>query len=1075
MRIEVLGPVRLSTEAGAHVEVAERHLRLLLASFAAAGEPVPADVLVDRLWHEELPAEPRKVLRAKLSRLRTALDRAEPGARALLRHTPAGYLLDLPSGSVDTDRFRESLERARRTEDAHERIRLLREVLAMWRGQPFGDIGDALWLAPVLAELRDLRGEAVELLARTLVEQGEPEGALSLIGAVIHEHPARERLVAAKMLALYRLDRQSEALESFEKLRHRLAEDLGADPGPHLSELHAQILRHDPALSARTEPKAVSGPEAEPGPAPEPEPPPERAPVAGARLALPAETVPLIGRRNEAVSLRRLLDAFRLVTLVGTGGVGKTRLAVHVARELAARPGQRIWFADLTEVLEQPQPAGSEAPVRPVSCEDIAAHVIAALDLPKRSLGVSDTDQLAAVLERRPVLLVLDNCEHLTAAAAEFVAGLLRRSGEVRVLATSREPLGLPEEQLCQLDTLGTEPPGPGELSAAAEFFLRRAQAGDPDFRLDAATAPAVQELCRRLDGLPLALELAAARLRGISAAELLERLDDRLRLLARPGGGVPPRQQTLRGTIEWSWSLLDARQRTVLRRLAVHPGSLSLDAAEAVCGDGPDRRDGAVSAGQVARTLLDLVERSMVVSVPTPTGTRYRLLESIAAFAAEKLEEAGERDVAARRHLDFHLRLVREADAHLRGPGQRRWLNRLAAERTQLRHAFDEAVRTADGGSAVALSLAGFWQQWILGCHDALAEELDAAVALPGPRDDRHAAATVLSVCMHALEQPAGLALRIAAGLERCGDGLARARVQWFAGASLLATGAREAGESHVEAALGVLLAEGEDWEAAVAASQRDWFRIALCGEAPHGLPDGRDPEELLLGIGDGWGTVQALSVRHRAAEVAGDHREAAAVARRALGTALEFELWAEASDWHSACAIAAVRAGDLTRAAEHLERARAAARGSAYAHGERAAELAEAMLVRRLGDLDRAAACLDGWLLGAGMEASADPVTRLEQGFLAVERGDRRSAERALGALGTALGPSPSVAMSAAALELAAGVRALRGDGAGAAEALDRAAALRESSGAEPSVAAGWDIARVRTLVDALDLARS
>ncbi|MEU6700485.1 BTAD domain-containing putative transcriptional regulator [Pseudonocardia sp. NPDC046786] len=276
MRIDVLGAVRLSTDEGAVVEVAERHLRLLLASLVAAnGEPVSADTLSDRLWDGDLPVNPKKVLQAKLSRLRTVLDQARPGSRELLTHTPGGYRLVLEPGALDARRFKNAVQHARRRESSSQRAEALAEALAMWRGDPFGDVAEEVWLSPVVAELHEVRGDALGALIETLVEQGDLQEALSQANGAVEDYATREGLVESVMLALYQLGRQHEALETFETLRRRLAEDLGVDPNPSLRELHARILRQDPALLA-------SKPAAEP----------VARPSVG-RTNVPAQTTPL--------------------------------------------------------------------------------------------------------------------------------------------------------------------------------------------------------------------------------------------------------------------------------------------------------------------------------------------------------------------------------------------------------------------------------------------------------------------------------------------------------------------------------------------------------------------------------------------------------------------------------------------------------------------------------------------------------------------------------------------------------------------------------------------------------------
>lgn len=1054
MQIEVLGPIRLSADDGSIVEVAERQLRLLLASLVAAeGEPVSASTLVDRLWDREVPANPRKVLQAKLSRLRTALDQARPGSRELLEHTPAGYRLALQPSELDAARFTGAVARARAMAPSTEKTGALTGALDLWRGEPFGDAAEEIWLQPAVTALHDARIDALEALVGALVERGDPHTALRVVGGTVEDCAARdgrEGLVGSTMLALYQVGRQHEALELFERVRRRLADELGVDPSPHTRELHGRILRQDPELAVpATRP-------AEPVPAPDP---PLR------RSNLPAQAGPLIGRAHESGQLAEQVAGARLTTVTGIGGVGKTRLALHVAHEHASGFERGTWFIDLAELAAAPQDG-------PASAARVATLAVNALGLPDRSPQTDMFDRLSEALGSRPSLLVLDNCEHVIAEAAAFTAELLRRAPEAKVLATSREPLGLAEEQRSPLGTLPTEPAAGEDCSEAVSFFLARAQASDPHFQLDVETAEDVAELCRRLDGLPLALELAASRVRGLSVRDLLDRLSERLNLLRRPGHAAPRRQQTLRAMIDWSWSLLDGAERAVLRRLAVHPGTVGLEAAEAVCG-GPV--DPAVAAPaepeQVADILAGLVDRSLVTTSRAAGAVRYGLLESIATYAAEKLADAGERDAAAHRHLTFYLALAHRANQELRGPGQRHWLPRMEAEHAQLQHAFCEAVRRCDGGAAVRMAVATFWFHWISGHHTRLGERLETAARLPGPRDDHRATAATLAAAMGLAARPDHADQQVTEELKPFQDPGARARAQWFAGTSMLASGLREAGNRHVDQAVGTLLATGQDWDAAIAASQRDWFAMTQWDAAAQGLPGGRDPAAIIRASGDGYGMSQVLAVDYCAAEARGDHREAARTAERALELCLDLSLRAEASYWFTTTAIAMLRTGDADGAADRLAEARVFASGIGDEGGVRFAGFGAAMVARYRGELRSARTLLEGWLAHAqpppateAAEAPANTAALFEQGFLAAQEGDPAGARDAIERLRSPVRQTARPPAIARLLELAAALHAGRGGAPYAAELLGTAAAVRARAQIEPSAPEHADLQRVQ-----------
>lgn len=1052
MRIKLLGPIHLTDDQGDRVEVAERHLRVLLVSLATAeGHPVSADTLTDRLWGSdahaaELPEHPGKVLRTKLSRLRSVLEHTSPGSRSRLQHTPAGYVLQGGAQITDLGQFRTAVEEQKSLPTSSHKADSLESALSMLHGEPFGELNDQPWLAASVAELNRLRSDALQALAETHLELGHPELALSIAQQSSAEQSVQERLVAVEMTALYQLGRQADALQTFEAVRGQLADDLGVDPSPPLRELHGKILRQEPQLLPEDKPVDARRPSAN-------------------RTTLPAEASPLIGRQTERQQITRLLGHSRLVTLTGIGGVGKTRLATRIAHDVEAEFAHGVWFVDLTDLTQHT----AAEPQNP-SAERVAALVGAVLKLPKRDVNTADADQLAEVLRDQSMLLVLDNAEHVIGEAGAFVAALLPRVPGLQILITSREPLGLAEEHRFDLSALNTEPLQDQNVSDAADFFRRRAQATDSSFQLNEQTLPAVAELTHRLDGLPLALELAAAQVKGISVHSLLERLCHRLDLLSRSGPSVPHRQQTLRGLIDWSWSLLSAAERTVLRRMAVHPGSNNLETLEAITSDGPaedaSQRDQheRIEHWKVAEILIRLVDRSMVTVTKTACGLRYGLLESIAVFAGEKLDDAGEREGIAGRHAQYYLDIALDADRGLRGPQQRKWLRVLDAERAQLRHAFDHALTVDDGHTAVRLTVANFWHQWIFGCYSSLSEELDAAVQLPGPKDEDYAAAVTLAACLHLCAQDRSSVHQVEHALALFpASGTARARVQWFAGTSLLAVGEQLAGEKHLDEAISTLEASGEDWDLAVAIAQRSWFQ-ARPGGTPPRLPDGRDPEQVLRRLGDGWGLIQVHTAQQRLAELNGQHHSAAAAAEQALQVAESFCLRAEASYLHSLAAVTALRDADVPLATDQVARARALAADTSYRYGQLAADAAAAMIARYCGDFAQAHRLIQQWVANGGREVMLNPTTHLELGFLAVERADLTAAEEALHSLWSLVGDHEDLPVAASIMELTAAIHTLGDDPERAAAQLQAAARLRNRLDAAPDAVAQRDITRVQ-----------
>jgi predicted ATPase/DNA-binding CsgD family transcriptional regulator len=413
---------------------------------------------------------------------------------------------------------------------------------------------------------------------------------------------------------------------------------------------------------------------------------------------LPHDLGSLVGREGETVEIASLLASARLFTLTGTGGVGKTRLAAQLAAESRAIFPDGVRWVDLGPLVD---PA-------------LVPHAVAACcDVPDRA-GVGVLDALAAALGHQKLLLVLDNCEHLLAECARLVEALLAAGPRLHVLTTSREALAVPGEVIWLVAPLRV--PEHDAVAAvedllayeAVALFVARAAAVLPGFRLTAENAASVVRICRRVEGLPLALELAAARLRVLSASELAERLDDAPRLLTRGSRTAPPRQQTLRATLDWSHTLLTDAERAVFARLAVFPASFSLAVAEAVsAGDG-------VAEGDVLDVLSRLVEKSLVTVHDRGTETRFRLLEPLRQYARERLVEMGEVARAERRYRDWYAELAGRASVDLSGPDQGRWLDRLEAEHENLRAALGWSLAHEEPAAAGQIA-AGAWQFWLL------------------------------------------------------------------------------------------------------------------------------------------------------------------------------------------------------------------------------------------------------------------------------------------------------------------------------------------------------------------------
>ncbi|HEX3588275.1 MAG TPA: BTAD domain-containing putative transcriptional regulator, partial [Pseudonocardiaceae bacterium] len=678
MRFGVLGPTTVWTDGGDEVPISGVKVRALVTHLALhVGTPVTADRLIEDLWDEPTLRNPAGALSAKVSQLRRALEDAEPGGRTLVVSPPPGYRLDVDPGAVDAVEFERLVAQAQGGSDPRRTVRTLDRALALWRGPVCAEFADAEFTRPTITRLDDLRLTAHETLAAARLDLGEHAAVVDGLAELVAAHPWRERLRLAHALALYRCGRQQEALAGIDEYRRHLADELGLDPGQEVTALRGAILAQDPSITPRRRARPVSN--------------------------LPVAVTSLVGRDDAVAELVGALPGTRLTTLTGPGGVGKTSLALDVARRSAF--GSGAWLVELAAV----ERAGSRD--SPAALADL---VLATLGIRQVGDAPEDdpVDRLTGALRDAHTLLVLDNCEQVVGSVAAMVDRLLRGTRDVAVLATSREPLGLTGETVWTVPPLavpGTRDQRDPDLvgrSPAVRLFVERAKAADRGFDLTGWNAAMVGTLCRRLDGIPLALELAATRVATLGVPELLARLGDRFRLLAGARRDAPARHQTLAAVIEWSWELLTPVEQAVLRRLSAHVDGCALDAAEATC-DGPD-----VPAESVVDVLARLVERSLVVVVHRRGGTRYRLLESVADYAAARCADAGEVDRQRERHRDYYADLASRAAPELTGHDQQTWLARLDDDSANLRAAVESAA--VDGAAADALTVVAsamwFW-----------------------------------------------------------------------------------------------------------------------------------------------------------------------------------------------------------------------------------------------------------------------------------------------------------------------------------------------------------------------------
>ncbi|MGW5349201.1 AfsR/SARP family transcriptional regulator [Streptomyces sp. NPDC004031] len=690
MRYGILGGAEVWGDGGgARGSLAGGRLRALLTALALRpGRVVAADALIEDVWDGEPPAGATGALQALVGRLRRAI------GHDAVDSVEGGYRLVAEKDDIDLFRFERLAEegsRALADGDPVKAAGLLADALALWRGPALADLPDR-GSAAVRAEALRLDARRLRLAAE--VQLGRAAGVLPELAGLAADHPLDEPLHALHIRALRAAGRTADALAAYESVRRALADQLGTDPSPELRALHAELLN----------------------PAAEPAPPPR--PVAQKRRPARqgnsrARLTSFVGREAELGAVADDLTRARLVTLTGPGGTGKTRLSQETGDLVADRWRDGVWYAELAPVSDPrglPEAVISSLGLRDTQLHGLTSEAIAAVENKSKDPVRRLTDLLAG----RELLLVLDNCEHVIDAAATLAERLLADCPGLVVLATSREPLGVPGELVRPLDPL----PDPTALRLLAD----RGAAARPGFSVDDDPL-ACAELCRRLDGLPLAIELAAARLRSMSPRGLADRLDDRFRLLTGGSRTLLPRQQTLRAVVDWSWDLLDPAERTLLRRLAVFRGGWTLEAIEAICADpvpgggartptapAPGGSGDRIDAADAAPLLASLVDKSLVLAEFTGDGERYRMLETIAEYAAERLDESGERDAVAGRHLVHFRELARRAHPKMRGAGQLAWFERLEREHENLRAALRRAVDTGDEDEALILVLACSW-----------------------------------------------------------------------------------------------------------------------------------------------------------------------------------------------------------------------------------------------------------------------------------------------------------------------------------------------------------------------------
>jgi predicted ATPase/DNA-binding SARP family transcriptional activator len=654
VRFGVLGPLQVTGRDGPLAVSGPRQLALLAVLLLEGGRVLSRERLIDELWGDDPPPTAVNALQVHVATLRRALG-------GCIRTVGSGYSLEAEPEQVDANRFERLLDEAAPVADHARRSALLADALALWRGQPFSGVPQTPAVAAAAGRLEELRLGAIEERVEADLAGGRHDAVVAELRELVAAHPDRERLAGQLMLALHRAGRSAEALDAYRELADTLDQRLGVDPSDALVALERAIRRSDPTLAA---PLPVS---------------------------LPAPASRFIGRERELAETTGLLASTRLLTLVGPGGCGKTRLAIELAARALPDHPDGAHFVDLA----------------PVASEASIVHAVAAAlrvrDQPGEALGAA----LAAHLRHRRLLLVLDNCEHVAVSAAALSRALLEASPDLRVLATSRQPLGVPGEIVWRVPSLALPDGDAGQEAAAGSDAVRllaeRAAAVLPGRGLGDGEAVLAAAVCRRLDALPLAIELVAGRLPSLSLAEVAGHLDRRLALLASAGAAPRRRHQTMGAAIEWSHELLDPEERILFRRLGVFVGGFGLPAAETL------------AEGDVLPVLLRLIDKSMVVADRVdPATTRYRLLETIRDYALARLDEAGETAAFRRRHAAWCQRLVEDAMSTAVGE-QETASARLDPELGNVRAALDWCLGAGEAPAQALAIAATLWRYWWL------------------------------------------------------------------------------------------------------------------------------------------------------------------------------------------------------------------------------------------------------------------------------------------------------------------------------------------------------------------------
>ena len=1012
MQIDVLGPLEVRDAAGRPVAVTGTRLRTLLTRLALdAGRPVGVSVLVDAVWGAEPPVDEANALQTLVSRLRRAL-----GGPDTVAQSQAGYRLAVEADAVDAVRFERLAAdgaQALRAGDAREAAHVLANALGLWRGPALADsVGEAL--IPFAARLDDVRlAAAVDRIDADLAI-GDPTVLVPELEALAAAHPLHERVAGQLMRALGASGRQADALAAFERLRARLADELGVDPGTDVQQIHVGLLRGE--IASRPQPPR--------------------------RTNLKAQLTSFVGREEEVARISKSLEQHRLVTLVGPGGAGKTRLAAEATAQVGDSAADGVWMVELAQVT-----TGADVPQAVLGSLGLReAHLL------DRRGNLSARDAITRILEAlagTQTLLILDNCEHVIDASARLADQLLAECADLRVLATSREPLGIFGEVLLAVPPLNQPAATAGAAEAleypAVRLFADRGAAVRPDFEVTDRTVATVVEIVRRLDGLPLAIELAAARLRSLPVDEIARRLTDRFRLLTGGSRTALPRHRTLRAVVEWSWDLLTDEERSLAEQLSVFPSGVTADTATAVTD---------VDAADVPDLLASLIDKSLLQ--PIDGGRRMRMLETIREYGLERLGEQAELGAVRERHADYFADVLAEAEPYLTTADQLPWFALIGDERDNMvaamRYRCD--IGDADGALAMAIALGSY--AMMLGNHADIATWIGDALAVPGGSDEQLRLIATAIAAMHTATSDTASDEDVEAGKFYLRDlahrlvaldpdrsrfvAILRAAVAYFSGERDL-----------TERFICETVESGDPWSRAGLRMLR-----AAIAENDGDVEGMRTNTALALAefrqIGERWGLANGLRLQAQLQILDGRLDEAHETYKEALALADEIKSRDDECLLLGRLADIEIRRGDLDRAREYMERAKRAADESGALWESVYTMAMLGAIEQRAGNRDEARRLQrDAMSRAAAMPAGHPALGHLRAILLAVgarigfEDGDVTEANRlAAESFAAAVGTRDMPVIASVGVTLA-DIATQSGDAAGAAMMLGAAARVR------------------------------